>query len=134
MSDVKAEIDQLMRSFMSAFTNTGGARANLDLVREVFVPQGMIINNSGAEPVICDLDAFIAPRERILGDGTLTEFSEWEVEERTEVFGSVAQRFSQYAKSGIRDGEPFEGAGRKITQFVRTPSGWRMSAMAWDDE
>ncbi|MET9323437.1 DUF4440 domain-containing protein [Streptomyces sp. NPDC003038] len=123
-----------MRAFLGAFTNTGGGRPNLGAVREVFIPQGMIIKNGlGGEPVIYDLDAFIEPRERILTDGTLTEFSEWEVAERTEVFGSIAHRFSEYRKSGVLDGEWFEGSGRKTTQFVRTPAGWRMSSMAWDD-
>ncbi|MEU7984924.1 DUF4440 domain-containing protein [Streptosporangium canum] len=133
MSDVKAELDQLMRTFLGAFTNTGGSPPNVGVVREVFIPQGMIIKNVGAEPVIYDLDAFVAPREKILTDGTLTEFSEWEVAERTEIFGSIAHRFSDYRKSGFLDGEWFEGSGRKTTQFVRTPAGWRMSSMAWDD-
>ncbi|WP_031160338.1 hypothetical protein [Streptosporangium roseum] len=133
MSDVKAELDQLMHTFLGAFTNTGGSRPNVGVVREVFIPQGMIIKNVGADPVIYDLDAFVAPREKILTDGTLTEFSEWEVAERTEIFGSIAHRFSDYRKSGFLDGEWFEGSGRKTTQFVRTPAGWRMSSMAWDD-
>ncbi|MEU6014738.1 DUF4440 domain-containing protein [Streptomyces sp. NPDC047515] len=133
MSDVKAELDQLMRSFLGAFTNTGGSRPDVNAVREVFIPQGMIINNVGDEPVIYNLDAFVEPREKILTDGTLTEFSEWEVAERTEIFGAIAHRFSEYRKSGSLDGEWFEGSGRKTTQFVRTPVGWRMSSMAWDD-
>lgn len=133
MSDVKAELDHLMHAFLGAFTNTGGGRPNVDAVREVFIPQGLIIKNVEPEPVVYDLDAFIAPREKILTDGTLTEFSEWEVAERTEIFGSIAHRFSEYRKSGFLDGEWFEGSGRKTTQFVRTPSGWRMSSMAWDD-
>jgi hypothetical protein len=134
VSEVKAELDQLMRAFLGAFTNTGGSRPNVDVVREVFIPQGMIIKNVGGELVIYDLDAFVEPREKILTDGTLTEFSEWEVAERTEIFGSIAHRFSEYRKSGFLDGEWFEGVGRKTTQFVRTPAGWRMSSMAWDDE
>ncbi|MCZ4097683.1 MULTISPECIES: DUF4440 domain-containing protein [Streptomyces] len=133
MSDVKAELDQLMRAFLGAFTNTAGSRPNVDVVREVFIPQGMIIKNVGAEPVVYDLDAFIEPRERILTDGTLTEFSEWEVAERTEIFGSIAHRFSDYRKSGFLNGDWFEGSGHKTTQFIRTPAGWRMSSMAWDD-
>lgn len=83
--------------------------------------------------MVYDLDAFIAPREKILTDGTLTEFSEWEVSERTEIFGSVAHRFSHYRKSGFLDGAWFEGSGHKTTQFVRTAAGWRMSSLAWDD-
>ena len=130
---VKVELDKLMRAFLGAFTNTGGSRPAVDVIREVFIPQGTIISNIGAKPVIYDLDAFIAPREKILTDGTLTEFSEWEVAERTEIFGSIAHRFSHYRKSGFLNGEWFEGSGHKTTQFVQTPAGWRMSSMAWDD-
>jgi hypothetical protein len=133
VSDVKAELDQLMRAFLGAFDNTGGSRPRLGIVREVFIPQGMIIKNVEAVPVVYDLDAFIAPREKILTDGTLTEFSEWEVAERTEIFGSIAQRFSDYRKSGFLDGEWFEGSGCNCVQFVRTPAGWRMSSLVWDD-
>ncbi|UNO38413.1 GNAT family protein [Streptomyces sp. MST-110588] len=130
----KAELDELMRTFLGAFTNTDGSRPDVDAVREVFIPQGTIISNVGGEPVIYDLDGFIEPRQKMLTDGTLTEFSEWEVAERTEIFGSIAHRFSEYRKSGYRDGEWFEGTGHKTTQFLRTPAGWRMSSMAWDDE
>lgn len=133
MSDVKAELDQLIRTFLGAFTNTGGTRPDVDVIREVFIPQGMIISNVGGKLVVYDLDAFIEPREKILTDGTLTEFSEWEVAERTEIFGSIAHRFSEYRKSGFLDGEWFEGSSHKTTQFVRTRDGWKMSSMAWDD-
>jgi hypothetical protein len=133
VSDAKAELDRLTCDFLSAFDNTGGRRPKLGVIREVFIPQGMIIKNVGAEPVIYDLDAFIAPREKMLTDGTLTEFSEWEISERTEIFGSVAHRFSGYGKSGFLDGEWFEGSGCNVIQFVRTPAGWRMSSLAWDD-
>ncbi|MFE6667563.1 GNAT family N-acetyltransferase [Streptomyces sp. NPDC057697] len=134
VSDVKAELDRLMHAFLGAFATLGGGRPNLQVVREVFIPQGTIVSNVGDEPVIHDLDSFIEPREKVLTDGTVTEFSEWEVAERTEIFGSVAHRFSEYRKSGYLDGTWFEGAGRKTTQFLRTPAGWRMSSMAWDDE
>lgn len=133
-ADVKAELDRLMGVFLGAFTNTGGKEPDVGAVREVFVPQGRIVSNIGSDPVFYDLDAFVEPRQKMLTDGTLTEFSEWEVAERTEVFGSIAHRFSEYRKSGFLKGDWFEGGGRKTTQFVRTRDGWRMSSMAWDDE
>ena len=133
VSDAKAELDRLTRTFLGAFDNTGGNRPGLAVIREVFIPQGMIIKNVGAVPVVYDLAGFVAPREKILTDGTLTEFSEWEVAERTEIFGSVAQRLSEYRKSGFLEGERFEGSGCHCIQFVRTPAGWRMSSLAWDD-
>jgi RimJ/RimL family protein N-acetyltransferase len=133
VSDDKAELDRLMSTFLGAFTNTGGTRPDVDVVREVFVPQGTIVTHAAGEPVVQGLDAFIEPRQKMLTDGTLTDFSEWEVSERTEISGSIAHRFSEYRKTGFLDGEWFEGAGRKTTQFVRTPAGWRMTSMAWAD-
>lgn len=129
----KADIDRLTGLFMDSFTNTGGRSADLQVIRELFVPEGRIISNIGNEPVVMDVEAFIEPRQQMLTDGTLTEFSEWEVSERTEIFGSVAHRFSEYRKSGVRNGIHFEGHGHKTTQFLRTRAGWRMSSMAWDD-
>ncbi|MFI6922432.1 GNAT family protein [Nonomuraea spiralis] len=130
----KAELDGLMAAFLDAFTNTAGRVPDVAAVRDLCIPQVTIVNNTGGEPVAYDLDGFVEPRQKLLTDGTLTEFSEWEVAERTEISGSIAHRFSDYRKSGVRDGARFEGAGRKITQFVRTPAGWRISSMAWDDE
>jgi hypothetical protein len=131
---VQAGLDRLTSLFMASFTNTGGRRPDLAVIRDLFIPEGRIISNAGDEPVIMDLDAFIAPRQRMLTDGTLTEFSEWEISGRTERYGSVAHRFSVYGKSGFLRGERFEGRGHKTTQFLRTPAGWRICSMAWDDE
>lgn len=132
-SVVRAELDRLMGLFVGAFTNTDGRRPDLDVIREVFIPEGRIIANVGDKAVVYDLDSFIEPRRKMLTDGTLTEFSEWEVGERTEIRGSVAHRFSEYRKSGYHDGTWFEGSGHKTTHFLRTPDGWRMASLAWDD-
>jgi len=36
--------------------------------------------------------------------------------------------------AGCLDGRAFRTRGMKTFQFVRTPAGWRISAVAWDDE
>jgi len=38
------------------------------------------------------------------------------------------------SKSGTSGGQSVEARGMITTQFVNTPSGWKISAMAWDDE
>jgi len=45
-----------------------------------------------------------------------------------------AQRFILYRKTGCLSGQPFETKGMKTIQFIRTTSGWKMNALAWDDE
>ena len=75
-----------------------------------------------------------APRQALLTGGTLVDFHEWELSGRTELFGDIAHHWGSYAKAGTQDGVPFTGRGMKTLQLVRMPSGWRISAAAWDDE
>ncbi|MFC9238255.1 DUF4440 domain-containing protein [Streptomyces decoyicus] len=93
-----------------------------------------MIVKAGPELTVYTVDEFIEPRQRLLTDGRLVEFSEWETSERTEIAGDIASRFSEYRKSGTLDGEPFEGGGTKTIQFVRTSEGWRIAALAWYDQ
>ena len=50
------------------------------------------------------------------------------------MFGNIAQRLSLYHKSGVSSGVAFHQRGIKTFQFVRTPQGWRIGAVAWDDQ
>ena len=129
-----AAIDQVMDAFFQAFGNLGGARPRLEGLRELLLPEAVIVRQAGAAPEVFGLESFIAPRERLLTDGTLTDFQEEEVEAQTTVWGGIAQRLSLYRKSGVLSGQAFRTRGMKTTQLVRTPAGWRISALAWDDE
>jgi hypothetical protein len=105
-----------------------------DGIRSLFIDSGLLIKAIGAEPEISTIEQFIAPRVALVKQGQLTRFREWELSETTEIFGNVAHRFSAYAKTGTLKGIPFEARGMISTQFISTPAGWRMCAMAWDDE
>jgi hypothetical protein len=129
-----AAIDLVMDAFFQAFGNLGGVRPPLDRLRDLLLPEALIVKQGAAGPEVYGLESFIAPRERMLTDGTLTEFQEEEVEAQTTVWGGIAQRLSLYRKSGVHAGQAFQARGMKVTQLVRTPGGWRISAVAWDDE
>ncbi|MFB6810648.1 DUF4440 domain-containing protein [Streptomyces sp. NPDC056387] len=128
----KAEIDALTAEFFSAFDNRGGRAADVERIRRLTLP-GAVIVKTGPELTVYTVDEFVEPRRKLLGDGRLVEFSEWETSERTDIAGDIASRFGEYRKSGILDGQPFEGAGTKTIQFVRTPDGWRITAFSWYD-
>ncbi|MFF8320904.1 DUF4440 domain-containing protein [Streptomyces bobili] len=128
----KSEIDVVTAEFFAAFDNRGGRAADVARVRRLVLPGGVIVK-TGPEFTAYTVEEFIEPRERLLAEGRLVEFSEWETSERTEIAGDIASRFGEYRKSGTLDGEPFEGGGTKTIQFVRTPQGWRISAFAWYD-
>ncbi|GAA3367182.1 hypothetical protein GCM10020367_68460 [Streptomyces sannanensis] len=128
----KTEIDVVTAEFFGAFDNRGGKAADVGRIRRLVLPGGVIVNTR-PKFTVYTVDEFIEPRRQLLTDGRLVDFSEWETSERTEIAGDIASRFVEYRKSGILDGEPFEGGGTKTFQFVRTPEGWRIAAFAWYD-
>jgi hypothetical protein len=131
---VQSELDRLTTEFFQAVSFEGGERPAYDNLYTLFIETGLLIKNSSATPEISSVRQFIEPRQAMVASGELTRFREVELSEVTEVFGNVAHRFSAYAKSGTMKSAPFEARGMISTQFIKTAAGWRMSAMAWDDE
>ena len=130
----RLKLDELVKKFFRLFTNKNGTPLAIENIYQLCIPEALIIKNTGAAPEVYSLEQFIAPRKKILTDGTLVDFSEEEISGATSIFGNIAQRFCSYRKSGILSGQAFETKGMKVIQFIRTPDGWRISALAWDDE
>ena len=128
------ELERLTRDFFAAVSFEPGARPDYDAIRALFIPDGLLIRNTGDAPEVTTVDAFIAPRAALFASGALTSFYEGELSAVTERFGTVAHRFSSYEKRGVQNGTSSAARGAISTQFVLTPDGWRMSSMAWDDE
>jgi hypothetical protein len=128
------DLERLIREFFDAVSFEAGGRPSYDTIRALFIPAGLLIRNTGGAPEVTTVDEFIAPRAELFASGALTSFYEGELSAVTERFGTVAHRFSAYEKRGVQNGAEFEARGAISTQFVLTPDGWRMSAMAWDDE
>lgn len=130
----KLTIDELTNTFFGLFSNKDRNKVDLSAIYQLFIPEGLIIKNVSSEPEIYNLHQFIEPREKMLKEGILVDFKEEELSERTEIFGNIAHRFCLYCKSGVMSGAAFESRGMKMIQFVKTPNGWKMSSLAWDDE
>src|SRR6266566_1515376 len=129
-----AALQSLIGEFFAAVSFPQGGAPQYDRIRGIFIPEGLLIKNSGETPEISSLDAFIAPRQELVDTGRLTAFDEVELAARTEAFGNVAHRLSTYEKRGVQDGVAFSAIGIITTQSIATPAGWRITAMAWDDE
>ncbi|MEP1093632.1 MAG: hypothetical protein ABJG78_00905 [Cyclobacteriaceae bacterium] len=128
------EINKLTSQFFGLFTNSDGKVPQVDRIRDIFIEEGMIINNTSGQPLTYNLDSFIEPRKVLLGSGTLIDFSESEISHETQISGNVAQRFSRYQKSGKLNGKYFETEGMKTIQFVKVDGQWKMSSVAWSDK
>jgi hypothetical protein len=127
-------LKDMVAGFFRAVSFEVGDKPSYKTIHDLFIAEGLLIKNSGASPEICDLRRFIESRQAMVDSGELTRFREAELSATTEVFGNVAHRFGGYLKSGTSKGVAFEARGLVSTQFVRTPAGWRISSMAWDDE
>lgn len=132
--NAKDAIDDLTHRFFNAFTTHESGELNISIIYDLFIPEGLIVKNVGPEPEIYNLKQFVEPRRVLLTSGQLVNFSEEEISEHTQIFGNIAQRFSRYRKSGTLAGTFFETEGMKTIQFIQTGHGWKMSALAWDDE
>ena len=133
-TDDAAEMAGLLADFFAAVSFPAGGRPEYSAMHGLFSEGARLIKNSGDVPEISTVDEFIVPRQQQVDSGELTSFEEVEVAHVTEVFGNVGHRFSTYEKRGTVKGFAFEARGIISAQFIRTPSGWRISAMAWDDE
>ena len=134
LSAVKVELDRLTAEFFRAVSFEAGGTPPFENIYALFIESGLLIKNAGSTPEICTVRQFIEPRQAMVTSGVLTRFLESELSETTEIFGNVAHRFSAYMKTGTTGGARFEVRGMISTQFILTPAGWKISAMAWDDE
>ena len=128
-----ASIDDLIRRFFAAFRNSNGALPTLAAIPHWCLPEASIVRRDAETSTCMDLHGFIAPRAELLASGRLTDFDEVETSQRTDIAGGLAQRWSGYRKAGTLDGQAFEASGRKAFQLVRTPRGWKIASLLWED-
>jgi len=131
---VSQELSTLSARFFRAVSFEPGEAPAYGDIHGLFIATGLLIKNTAATPEISSVAEFIAPRQALVDSGALTRFKEWELSEITQIFGNIAHRYSAYGKAGTQGGKAFEARGVISTQFIKTPEGWKMSAMAWDDE
>lgn len=129
----RAELERIVATFFEAFCSGPGCAERLDALPALFLPNAVVVRTCG-DTLAYDVPGFIAPRRELLAGGRLTDFSEWPEGGRLEQYGDVAHWWGTYAKQGTQDGAPYAGRGAKSIQLVRTSDGWRISAVAWDDE
>ncbi len=130
----RAAIYGVVRRFFSAFVSGPGAADGATVLREVLLPGAVVVRTCGDEPQVLGVEDFIRPRIELLAGGELRDFREWARSGRMDIFGDIAQVWCRYEKSWFQGAEASEGRGMKTLQLVRTSSGWRISAIAWDDE
>ena len=131
--DHKIAIDKVIEQFFSVFDNRHNKQPDTQLFNALFVNQGIIIKHEADHYQHFTPQQFIEPRVVLLTDGRLVDFHEYEVYEKTDIIGNIAQRKCSYRKKGQLNGQPFDAIGSKIFQLINDKSQWKICSMIWDD-
>ncbi len=125
-------IDAVARRLFAAFDNRGGKVPTVAALPALFAPDARVTVADARGATTTNVRDFLLPRAALL-ESRLREFSEDEIEARTEITGAIAQRWCVYEKAGILDGEPFRARGTKAMQLVKIAGRWKLVALAWQD-
>jgi len=126
-------IDALISALYDTISGNAGER-DWDRFRALFLPGARLLRTDrslgGATSQQLDVEGFIAAAARNLATSA---FYEQEVARRTERFGAIAHVFSTYEARSALDAAPF-ARGINSIQLFEDDSGWRVAALAWDEE
>ncbi len=129
----KVTIDTVIKTFFSIFNNKND-QPDWNVIHKVCIPETMVIKKNGTEHIIYNLNSFVDPRKKILSDGTLIDFEEYEINSETKIVGNIAQRYSRYQKTGTLNGEQFKEFGTKFLQLIKINNEWKISSIIWEDD
>ena len=129
----KLSITKITHSFFSAFTNKRSEQPNVAVLKDICIPEVIIVNKNRPTTDVFNLISFIEMNKRILTDGTLLAFEEKEIFEETKIIKDIATRFSEYEKKGIVFRQRFLLKGCKIFQFVKIKQSWKICSILWMD-
>lgn len=133
VSTDQLSISEITDAFFNVFTNKG-KNAELDALKNICHADALFSNINRPGISVSNLPSFIKARKVLLADGTLREFEEKEICYDTRIFHSMAVRCSEYQKSGILNEKHFVQKGKKIFQFIKDGTNWKIHSVVWEDE
>ena len=127
-------IDDLTSELYSAIGFEVGGRPPVERLKEIFIPTANMIRNDGTSPEIMTVDDFIKSYTERISNGTIKSFYEIELNHITEIFGTIAHRFSTYeTKFDLANTEPFS-IGINSIQFIKIGENWKISGIVWNNQ
>ena len=90
-----------------------------------------IMNQQG---FVENADQIIESYKERIADGAIKSFYEGELNHITEIFGTIAHRFSTYeTKFDLDNSEPFS-IGINSIQFMKIKNNWKISSIVWNNQ
>ena len=127
-------INNLTSELYNAICFKVGGHPPVERLKELFIPTANMIKNDGDSPEIMTVDSFIKSYNERIADGTIKSFYEGELKHITEVFGTIAHRFSTYeTKFDLTNPEPFT-IGINSIQYIKIDKNWKISGIVWNNQ
>lgn len=127
-------IDNLTSELYNAICFEIGSHPPVEKLKELFIPTANMIRNDGASLEVMTVDDFIKSYTNRISDGTIKSFYEGELKNITEIFGTIAHRFSAYeTKFDLANPEPFS-IGINSIQFIKIGDDWKISSIVWNNQ
>ncbi len=106
----------------------------LEKLKDLYIPTANMIRNDEASPEIMTVDDFIKSYTDRISDGTIKSFYEGELNHITEIFGTIAHRFSTYeTKFDLTNPKPFS-TGINSIQYIKIGNNWKISSIVWNNQ
>jgi hypothetical protein len=128
------QVDYITEDLYESLSFMDSELPDLETVRELFYPPGLLINMSFGKPITYTIDSFVESLQEQIEEEQLTQFMQRELFAKTEIFGRIARRTSVYEYS-LRYHEINDlPRGVNYIQFIQVGDLWRISSMIWNDE
>ena len=132
-NDLKLINDLTAELYKSICFEVGGYPP-VEKIKELYIPTANMIRNDDASPEIMTVDNFIKSYTERVSDGTIQSFYEGEISNITEIFGTIAHRFSTYKKIlDLTNPESFS-IGINSIQYIKIGNNWKISSIVWNNQ
>ena len=122
-----------MGRYYELFCFKGGATPDPEELRDLFMPEGKVINSNPDLPRALNVEQFIDLQQAQATHRAATGFYEREQFQKIDLFGNVAHVLSTYAKLDRSHTEPF-ALGVGSVQLIKVQERWLISVVAWYDQ
>lgn len=129
------EIKSLIDTFYDIISGKAGETKDWEEFKKLFYPNAHLLSVRFNEKEICtskaeDIDSYSQKLSEILYS---KDFYEYGLNYRIEVFGNIAQVYSEYIAKNMETDVKIIKKGINLVQLIHNGSEWKILNMLWED-
>lgn len=133
VQEVDPSLARTIEQLYAVISFEEGGDPDWQRLRTLFSPHAHITRITPEGTDYMDRDGFLAMTQSLLEHGAYTSFYEFELAQRVDRFGGMAQVWSHYETRRNRNAQAALGRGVNSIQLIRDGDGWRVLGLLWDE-